>query len=74
MQCCDDIQGVGPTTQRAALLTAAQLGSYDHIKHFLLNLEIGFKENPLTHFTFVFLLCFVFISKQFQKDVNFHFV
>jgi hypothetical protein len=53
-------RGVGPTTQRAALLTAAQLGSYDHIKHFLLNLDIGFKENSLTHFTslFCFLLSF----------------
>ncbi|KAN0014479.1 hypothetical protein ACTFIU_000797 [Dictyostelium citrinum] len=30
-------KGVGPTTQRAALLTASQIPSYDHIKHMILD-------------------------------------
>lgn len=30
-------RGVGPTVQRAALLTATQIPSYDHSKHLLLN-------------------------------------
>ena len=33
-------RGVGPTVQRAAILTAAQIPSYDHTKHYLL--EKGF--------------------------------
>jgi hypothetical protein len=30
-------QGMGPNVQRAALLTASQVGTYDHAKHTLLN-------------------------------------
>ncbi len=30
-------RGVGPTVQRAAIVTAAQIPSYDHTKHTLLN-------------------------------------
>ena len=30
-------RGVGPTVQRAAILTATQIPSYDHSKHILLN-------------------------------------
>ena len=45
-------RGVGPTIQRAALLTATQLGTYDHIKQTLLRLGNGkyFKEGALLHF------------------------
>ncbi|CAM1310879.1 Uncharacterised protein r2_g2119 [Pycnogonum litorale] len=35
-------RGVGPTVKRAALLTATQIPSYDHSKHFILN--AGFLE------------------------------
>jgi hypothetical protein len=62
-------RGVGPTTQRAALLTAAQLGSYDHIKHFLLNLDIGFKENSLTHFTASMMAGFISAAVTSPVDV-----
>eukprot|EP01120_Amphizonella_sp_Union-15-10_P002725 TRINITY_DN13026_c0_g1_i1.p1 TRINITY_DN13026_c0_g1~~TRINITY_DN13026_c0_g1_i1.p1 ORF type:complete len:301 (-),score=50.34 TRINITY_DN13026_c0_g1_i1:69-971(-) len=41
-------KGVSPTAQRAALLTAAQLSSYDHIKHFFLNM--GVKEGKNLQF------------------------
>jgi len=41
-------RGVGPTTQRAMLLTATQLASYDHTKHLLLQTPY-FEENTLTH-------------------------
>lgn len=42
-------RGVVPTVQRAALLTATQLGTYDEIKHTLLRAEL-FEEGPLLHF------------------------
>ena len=42
-------KGVVPTTQRAALLTASQLGSYDHIKQALLT-RGGLHEAILLHF------------------------
>jgi solute carrier family 25 protein 14/30 len=41
-------RGVLPTVQRAALLTATQLGTYDHIKQFLLSSE-HFTEGVLLH-------------------------
>lgn len=45
-------KGVGPTTQRATLLTASQLASYDHIKHALLSWTwLPFHEGIVTHFT-----------------------
>jgi hypothetical protein len=45
-------KGVGPTTQRATLLTASQLASYDHIKHSLLSWSwLPFHEGIVTHFT-----------------------
>jgi hypothetical protein len=40
---------VVPTVQRAALLTATQLGSYDEIKHSMLRAGL-FSEGPLLHF------------------------
>jgi len=43
-------RGVSPTTQRAMLLTASQLPSYDHFKHFLLSTPY-FEEGLVTHFT-----------------------
>ena len=30
-------RGTLPTVQRAAILTATQLGCYDHVKHFVLD-------------------------------------
>jgi hypothetical protein len=41
-------RGVGPTTQRAMILTASQLPSYDHSKHMLLA-SGWFHEGLLTH-------------------------
>ncbi|ELR12925.1 mitochondrial carrier protein [Acanthamoeba castellanii str. Neff] len=43
-------RGVGPTTQRAALLTAAQLSSYDHAKQALLRLGVVREDNLYAHF------------------------
>jgi len=40
--------GVGPTVQRAAILTAAQIPSYDHTKHTLLNAQL-MDEGPALH-------------------------
>eukprot|EP01103_Thecamoeba_quadrilineata_P003055 TRINITY_DN12887_c0_g1_i1.p1 TRINITY_DN12887_c0_g1~~TRINITY_DN12887_c0_g1_i1.p1 ORF type:complete len:318 (+),score=60.48 TRINITY_DN12887_c0_g1_i1:31-984(+) len=42
-------KGVGPTTQRAALLTASQLSSYDHFKHLLIR-HTGLHEGIVAHF------------------------
>jgi len=44
-------RGVSPTTQRAAILTASQLSSYDHVKYFLL------KNTPLTEGILLHLSC-----------------
>ena len=41
-------RGVGPTTQRAAMLTATQVPSYDHTKHTLLNAGL-FEEGLALH-------------------------
>lgn len=41
-------KGIGPTTQRAVLLTATQLAFYDHIKQSIIN--HGLKEGVLLHF------------------------
>jgi len=41
-------RGTVPTTQRAAIMTATQLSTYDHSKHKLLN--AGFREGVYTHF------------------------
>jgi len=43
-------RGVNPTTQRAALLTASQLSSYDHVKYFLLR-NTPLTEGGLLHFS-----------------------
>jgi hypothetical protein len=50
-------RGVGPSTQRAALLTASQLASYDHIKQWLLSL--GYREGIPLHGVCSFLAGFV---------------
>lgn len=46
-------KGVVPTTQRAALLTASQLASYDHIKQALR--RSGFGEGIALHFMSSFI-------------------
>jgi len=43
-------RGVSPTTQRAAILTASQLSSYDHIKYFFLK-NTSLSEGAPLHFT-----------------------
>eukprot|EP00040_Diaphanoeca_grandis_P031983 m.192629 g.192629 ORF g.192629 m.192629 type:complete len:314 (+) comp32475_c4_seq1:402-1343(+) len=43
-------RGTVPTIQRAAILTATQLGTYDHVKHFILNLG-SLQEGILLHFS-----------------------
>lgn len=42
-------RGAGPTVQRATLLTASQVPSYDHSKHFLVD-GGHVSEGPLCHF------------------------
>ncbi|EGC35979.1 hypothetical protein DICPUDRAFT_32523 [Dictyostelium purpureum] len=42
-------KGVWPTTQRAALLTASQIPSYDHVKHLLLDHGIIKEEGLRAH-------------------------
>eukprot|EP01119_Soliformovum_irregulare_P013246 TRINITY_DN3514_c2_g1_i7.p1 TRINITY_DN3514_c2_g1~~TRINITY_DN3514_c2_g1_i7.p1 ORF type:complete len:111 (+),score=29.55 TRINITY_DN3514_c2_g1_i7:533-865(+) len=42
-------KGVGITILRSALLTSAQLASYDHSKHTLIT-QYGAKDQFLTHF------------------------
>nr|XP_006824534.1 PREDICTED: mitochondrial substrate carrier family protein ucpB-like [Saccoglossus kowalevskii] len=49
-------RGAGPTINRAAILTATQVPSYDHSKHLLLNTGL-MKEGPVLH-----VLCSVFAS------------
>jgi len=41
-------RGTIPTTQRAAIMTATQLSTYDHCKHKLI--RAGFREGAQTHF------------------------
>ena len=43
-------RGTVPTVQRAAILTATQLGLYDHVKHFILGLGWLEEGYPL-HFS-----------------------
>eukprot|EP01113_Clastostelium_recurvatum_P041917 TRINITY_DN6735_c0_g1_i1.p1 TRINITY_DN6735_c0_g1~~TRINITY_DN6735_c0_g1_i1.p1 ORF type:complete len:322 (+),score=31.93 TRINITY_DN6735_c0_g1_i1:44-967(+) len=43
-------KGVVPTTQRAAILTATQLASYDHIKQAVLAAGVLGTDGPLIHF------------------------
>mgnify|MGYP003385917982 CR=1 FL=1 len=43
-------RGIVPTMQRGGLLTATQLGTYDHIKHYILDLGV-LSEGTLLHFT-----------------------
>ncbi|KAI6660163.1 Mitochondrial substrate carrier family protein ucpB-like [Oopsacas minuta] len=40
-------RGVGPTVQRAMILTASQTSSYDHTKHTILNLDLMVEGLPL---------------------------
>eukprot|EP01065_Artemidia_motanka_P016130 TRINITY_DN19887_c0_g1_i1.p1 TRINITY_DN19887_c0_g1~~TRINITY_DN19887_c0_g1_i1.p1 ORF type:complete len:286 (+),score=59.02 TRINITY_DN19887_c0_g1_i1:75-932(+) len=42
-------RGCGPTVQRAALLTASQIPSYDHCKHTVMN-AYGVREGAVLHF------------------------
>jgi len=42
-------KGVSPTTQRAALLTASQIPSYDHFKHMLLDHKVIESEGLKLH-------------------------
>lgn len=43
-------RGIWPNTLRAALMTAAQLASYDQFKAYLLKMRM-FEDGLLTHFT-----------------------
>jgi hypothetical protein len=43
-------RGIVPTMQRGGLLTATQLGTYDHIKQYLLGTKV-LQEGTLLHFT-----------------------
>ncbi|KAI8895175.1 mitochondrial carrier domain-containing protein [Globomyces pollinis-pini] len=61
-------RGVGPTTQRAILLTASQLSSYDHSKRMLLDSGY-FKEGMLVHFASSMIAGFVCATVSSPVDV-----
>lgn len=60
--------GVGPTVQRAAVLTATQIPSYDHTKHTLINHQI-MKEGPALHVASSFTAGFVTACTTSPFDV-----
>lgn len=60
--------GVGPTVQRAAILTATQIPSYDHMKHTLINHEI-MKEGVPLHIVSSFTAGFFAASTTSPVDV-----
>ncbi|XP_077978623.1 mitochondrial substrate carrier family protein ucpB-like [Glandiceps talaboti] len=61
-------RGVGPTVQRAAILTATQIPSYDHSKHFLLNTGV-MKEGPVLHVICSFFAGFMTAATTSPVDV-----
>lgn len=61
-------RGVGPTTLRASVLTAAQLSSYDHSKFHLLKTGY-FSDNIHTHFLSSFISGFVTAVVSSPVDV-----
>eukprot|EP00040_Diaphanoeca_grandis_P001024 m.17296 g.17296 ORF g.17296 m.17296 type:complete len:314 (-) comp11425_c0_seq1:65-1006(-) len=61
-------RGVGPTASRGMLLTAAQLPSYDHIKHTMLNMGLMADGKPL-HFVSSFLAGFIAVGVTNPVDV-----
>eukprot|EP01130_Rhizamoeba_saxonica_P004558 TRINITY_DN1860_c0_g1_i3.p1 TRINITY_DN1860_c0_g1~~TRINITY_DN1860_c0_g1_i3.p1 ORF type:complete len:158 (-),score=28.60 TRINITY_DN1860_c0_g1_i3:79-552(-) len=61
-------KGVGPTTQRAAILTAAQLSSYDHVKNTILNRDL-LSEGIVLHFAASVLAGFVSAAATSPVDV-----
>eukprot|EP01012_Entosiphon_sulcatum_P031717 TRINITY_DN4041_c0_g1_i1.p1 TRINITY_DN4041_c0_g1~~TRINITY_DN4041_c0_g1_i1.p1 ORF type:complete len:317 (+),score=18.83 TRINITY_DN4041_c0_g1_i1:75-1025(+) len=61
-------RGVGPTTARGAMITAAQVPSYDHIKHSLLNLGWLHEGRPL-HFIASVLAGLVAVAVTNPVDV-----
>ncbi|CAH1783501.1 unnamed protein product [Owenia fusiformis] len=60
--------GVGPTVQRAAILTATQIPAYDHIKHSILNHEL-MSEGTQLHFITSFMAGFVTACTTSPVDV-----
>lgn len=61
-------KGVGPTTLRAAVLTSAQLSSYDHSKIFLRKLDI-LPDGPSIHFAASFIAGLVTTTATSPVDV-----
>lgn len=61
-------KGVGPTTLRAAVLTSAQLSSYDHTKVILRELNI-FPDGPTIHFLASFVSGLVTTTATSPVDV-----
>eukprot|EP01095_Lingulamoeba_sp_RSL-Kostka_P017945 TRINITY_DN961_c0_g1_i2.p1 TRINITY_DN961_c0_g1~~TRINITY_DN961_c0_g1_i2.p1 ORF type:complete len:280 (+),score=85.21 TRINITY_DN961_c0_g1_i2:166-1005(+) len=63
--------GVIPNLQRAMLMTAGQLATYDQFKYFLLNFTGGvFKDNLITHFSSSLLAGFVATLLTMPADVT----
>lgn len=62
-------KGVSPNSQRAALLTASQLASYDHVKHFLLNSGVLKRDGIPTHFWSSFFAGFIAAAMTSPFDV-----
>lgn len=61
-------KGVGPTTLRAAVLTSAQLASYDHTKVFLRELNV-LPDGPYIHFLASFVSGLVTTTATSPVDV-----
>ncbi|XP_070558897.1 mitochondrial substrate carrier family protein ucpB-like [Ptychodera flava] len=61
-------RGASPTIQRAAILTATQIPSYDHSKHFLLNAGV-MKEGPVLHIVCSFFAGFMTACTTSPVDV-----
>ncbi|KAI8897358.1 mitochondrial carrier domain-containing protein [Globomyces pollinis-pini] len=61
-------RGVGPTTQRAIIVTAAQLSSYDHSKRLLIDAG-HFHEGIMVHFASSMIAGFVCATASSPVDV-----
>jgi hypothetical protein len=57
-------RGVGVTVVRAAVVTSAQLSTYDHTKHLLINKTSIFKDNFYTHLISSLVLVFAPLPHQ----------
>ncbi|ELR11388.1 ATP pump family protein protein ENTH domain epsin related family protein [Acanthamoeba castellanii str. Neff] len=62
-------KGMGPTSQRAAVVAAAELATYDQCKQFLLGNNI-MQDNIYTHFAASFIAGFVATASSFRPIIS----